>query len=256
MICESSKGVLTGAIQIHETPTGFEVDTPQEQVDEFMVHHLTVTGRLPKSSDLAEGRYLMGTLTEHDRERVGLVRKSLIEEFHTETPSELMSVDMAVSSYFRAMYATRMEMQSLHQATDYPMEMFEIMAKGVQPYIHACQNQLLRTLTALRSRMPGSPLRTSITVRHFSKTEVNIQLWGHPLKLALREITETKERRIHLTEIKQTMSKYGNGLDPASISNADVAYALQRLGVTDKTHTFDGNRYNITREQVDALLKT
>jgi hypothetical protein len=250
------QGVLAGIIQIHETPTGFQVDTPEEQVDEFVMHHLAVTGRLPTSSDLAEGKFLMGALTEHDRERVSNVRKNLMEEFHAESPSELMLVDVAVSSYFRAMYATRMEMQSLHQATDYPMEMFEIMAKSVQPYIHACQNCLERTLKALRSCRRDSTLPTGITVRHSSKTEVNVRVWGHPLKLALHEITKTKERSIHLNEIKETMTKYATGLDTASLPNADIAYVLQSLGLRDKTHTLDGNRYNITREQANALMKS
>jgi hypothetical protein len=83
-----------------------------------------------------------------------------------------MLIDMVVSNYFRAMYATTLEMESILRATDYPMEMFEVNAKAVQPYINACQNQFLKTLDALRSRRPGFAPHNSVTYRTFTRTDI------------------------------------------------------------------------------------
>jgi hypothetical protein len=132
------------------------------------------------------------------------------------------------------------------------MEMFEVNATGVQPYINACQNQFLKALRALKSSKE-KPL-PHITYQTFTKTDINLQSWGLPLLQALEEITEKKEDDIDLDEIKQTMTKYANSPDIETIPNAWIGYALRKYGLTSKTHTTNGNQYNISKDQVHQLL--
>jgi hypothetical protein len=75
------QGVLEGAIQIHETDYGFMVDTPMEKVKEFVRNHPKFQVMQPAPSELKQGRFLLGTVTDWEKERVNLVRKSLIDEF-------------------------------------------------------------------------------------------------------------------------------------------------------------------------------
>jgi hypothetical protein len=78
--------------------------------------------------------------------------------------------------------------------------------------------------------------------------------WGLPLLLALAEITEKKEERIDIDEIKQTMAKFTDEPSPEIIPNAWIGYALGYYGFTDRIHVTEGNQYNISREQVQAIL--
>jgi hypothetical protein len=50
-----------------------------------------------------------------------------------------MLIDMAVSNYFLAIYAARLEMEFILSATDYTMEISKLNVKGVRPYISACR---------------------------------------------------------------------------------------------------------------------
>jgi hypothetical protein len=244
------KGVLSGSIQIHETEHGFEVDTPQDKVAEFVRKHL----RSPKMEDLREGLFLLCSLRGIMKERVRLLREAMIGEFAAKDPSDIMLIDMAVSNYYRAMYATRLETESMLSGADYPMEMLEVYAKGVQPYINACQNQFLKLLDALRFRKPASTSHSSITYRTFTRTDINLDQWGPSLLLALSEITNEKEEDIGLNEIKQAMVKHSVGINVADIPNEWVGLALRRYGFTDKVHTSDGNHYNISRREVQFAL--
>jgi hypothetical protein len=245
------QGILEGAIQIHETEYGFMVDTPMEKVKEFVRNHPKVQALQPAPSELKEGRSLLGTITDWEKERINLVRKSLIDEFQAEKPSDLMLVDLAVSNYVRAMYATQTEMESIRYADHYRMEMYEIMMEGLQPYIHACQNQLLRVLRALEARR-----QAATTFRHetYSRTDINLETWGLPLLLALAKITEKKQQEIDIDEIKHAMATHLQGLNAEAIPNSWIGYGLDRLGFKEKIHVSDGNRYNINREHVLALL--
>jgi hypothetical protein len=244
------KGVLSGSLQIHETENGFEMDTPQDKVAEYVRQRLGS----PKVEDLREGRFLLCSLSGNTKEQVKFLREALIDEFDAENPSDLMLIDMAVSNYFRAMYAARLETESILWATDYPMETFEVNAKGVQPYINACQNQFLKTLDALRSRRLASTPHNSITYRTFTRTDINLDQWGPSLLLALSEITNEKEEDIGLDEIKQAMTKGLNSINVADIPNAWIGHALRRYGFTNKVHTSDGNHYNIPRREVQLVL--
>ena len=247
------QGVLEGAIQIHETDYGFMIDTPMEKVNEFVQNHPKIQAMQPSPDDLRKGWFLLGAIVDWEKNRVSLVRNSLIEEFQAEKPSDLMLVDLAVSNYVRAMYATMTEMQSIRYADHYRMEMYEIMMEGLQPYIHACQNQLLRVLRELRARKQSFPQRT-FTHETYSRTDINLENWGLPLLLALGEITENKEQEIGIGEIKLAMAKYTKGLGVEAIPNAWIGYMLGRFGFTEKTHVTKGTHYNINREHVLALL--
>lgn len=245
------QGVLEGRIQIHETEYGFNVDTPDEKVMEYVLNHPKYRDMAPAPEDLKEGMFLLGTITDWERERVNLVRKSLIEEFQAETPSDFMLVDLAVSNYVRAMYGTLMEMQSMRLADDYRMEMFEIIKEGPQPYIHSCQNQLLRVLTSLRARRQAA---NTFSYETCSRTDINLENWGTPLLLALADITEKKEQEIDIDEIKIAMTKYAQELNIQSIPNSWIGYALNQFGFKEKVHVSKGNRYNIARTRVLTLL--
>ena len=245
------QGVLQGKIQIHQTPNGFMIDTPEDKVKEFVQNHPKFQAMQPAPDDLRKGWFLIGTVTDWDKERVNLVRKSLIDEFHAQSPSDLMLVDLAVSNYVRAMYATQTEMESIRYADNYRMEMYEITMEGLQPYIHACQNQLLRTLTILQARKRTT---STFTYETYSRTDINIENWGTPLLLALAEITEKKEQGIGIDEIKSTMTKYVKELNIQSVPNSWIGYALNRFGFMEKIHVSDGNRYNIERTRVLTLL--
>jgi hypothetical protein len=85
------QGVLEGAIQIHEIDTGFMIDTPMEKVKGFVQSHPRFQKLHPASDELKEGKFLLGTITDWEKERVNFVRKSLIEEFHAETPCLLLA---------------------------------------------------------------------------------------------------------------------------------------------------------------------
>lgn len=245
------QGVLEGVIQIHETPYGFMVDTPMEKVKDFVQSHPTFRKLYPAPDELKEGRFLLGTVTDWEKERVNFVRKSLIDEFQAENPSDLMLVDLAVSNYVRAMYGTQTEMESIRYADHYRMEMYEIMMEGLQPYIHACQNQLLRVLTALRGRRQAN---TTFSYETYSRTDINLETWGIPLLRALADITEKKQEQIDIDEIKAAMSKYLDGTDTETIANTAIGYALIRYGFTSRIHVLEGNRYNINRDKVLRLL--
>jgi hypothetical protein len=244
------QGILEGAIKIHETENGFEIDTPRDKVAEYVRQHR----KPPTVEDLRQGRFLLGSVSVVAKEQVKLLREALIDEFGAEDPSDLMLIDIVVSNYYRAMYATKLEMESLLWATDDRMEMFEVNAKGAQPYINACQKQFLKTLDALRSRRPAPTPHNSITYRTFTRTDINLDQWGIPLLLALSEITNEKEEDIGLDEIKQAMSKHLNGFNVAEIRNAWIGHALRRYGFTDKVHTSEGNHYNIGRREVQLAL--
>jgi hypothetical protein len=242
------QGVMKGAIKIHETEHGFEIDTPPEEVDAY-IHF----NRGPsKANDLRNGCFLLSSVSISSKEEVKLLREFLIAEYEATSPSDLMLIDLIVSNYYRAMYATQMEMESILYADQYRMEMFEANATGVQPYINACQNQFLKTLRALKSSKE-KPL-PHITYQAFTKTDINLQSWGLPLLQALEEITEKKEENIDVDEIKQTMTKYATGYDTTKISNAHIGYALRDYGLTSKTHTTNGNQYSISKQQVHQLL--
>jgi hypothetical protein len=243
-------GVIDGSIQIHETENGFEIDTPQDKVAEYLRQHLG----LPTVEDLREGHFLLWFLGGNMKEQVRLLREAMIGEFAAKDPSDWMLIDMAVSNYYLAMYATRLETESMLSRTDYPMEMLEVYAKGVQPYINACQNQLLKILDALRLRRQRFTPYNSITYRSVSRTDINLNHWGIPLLLALFEITSKKEENIDLDEVKRAMAKHVDGINAADIPNEWVGHALRRYGFTEKVHTSDGNHYNITRRQVELVL--
>jgi hypothetical protein len=245
------QGVLEGRIQIHETPHGFKIDTPEDKVKEFVQNHPKFKAMQPAPDDLQKGWFLIGTVTNWEQERVNLVRKSLIDEFHAQNPSDLMLVDLAVSNYVRAMYATQVEMESIRYADNYRMEMYEIVMEGLQRYIHKCQNQLLRILTLLQARRRAT---NTFTYETYSRTDINLENWGKPLLLALAEITEKKEREIGIDEIKSAMTRYVQGLNIQSIPNSWIGYALNRFGFMEKIHVSDGNRYNIERTRVLTLL--
>ena len=245
------QGVLEGKIEIHETDYGFMIDTPEDKVKEFMQNHPKFQAMQPAPDDLQKGWFLIGTVTDWEQERVNLVRKSLIDEFHAENPSDLMLVDLAVSNYVRAMYATRTEMESIRYSDNYRMEMYEIVMEGLQRYIHTCQNQLLRTLTTLQARRRAT---STFTYETYSRTDINLENWGTPLLLALAEITEKKEQGIDIDEIKLAMTKYVQELNIQSIPNSWIGYALNRFGFMEKIHVSDGNRYNIERTRVLTLL--
>jgi hypothetical protein len=245
------QGVLEGVIQIHETNYGFIIDTPNDRVKEYVQGYPTFRKLHPAPDELKEGRFLLGTVTDWEKERVSFVRKSLIDEFHAENPSDLMLVDLAVSNYVRAMYATQTEMESIRYADHYRMEMYEIMMEGLQGYIHACQNQLLRVLTSLRARRQAT---STFSYETYSRTDINLENWGIPFLLALAEITEKKEREIDIDEIKSAMTKYVQEPNIQSIPNSWIGYALNRFGFREKVHVSDGNRYNIERARVLTLL--
>src|SRR5208282_781470 len=56
------EGVLEGAIQIHETDDGFEIDTPTERVKEYLQQHPHTKSKLPKVEDLMQGRFLTASV--------------------------------------------------------------------------------------------------------------------------------------------------------------------------------------------------
>ncbi|MGO9645879.1 MAG: hypothetical protein ACLPY5_14180 [Candidatus Bathyarchaeia archaeon] len=247
------QGVLEGKIEIHETDYGFMIDTPEDKVKEFVQNHPKFQAMQSAPDDLRRGWFLIGTVTDLDKERVNLVRKSLIDEFHAENPSDLMLVDLAVSNYVRAMYATQTEMESIRYADNYRMEMYEIMMEGIQPYIHSCQNQLLRVLTALRAGRQSSS-RSTFTHETYSRTKINLENWGLPLLLGLAEITQSKEQDIDIDEIKVAMAKYAKGVNAQNIPNHLIGYVLRDFGFTEKVHVREGNHYNIERGKVLTLL--
>jgi len=227
------------------------IDTPRQKVEEFVQSHPRFRKLQPAAEELKEGRFLLGTVADLEKERVSYVRKSLIDELHAENPSDFMLVDLAVSNYIRAMYAMKTEMESIRHADNYRMEMYEIMMEGLQHYIHACQNQFLRVLTTLRARR--QPASTFSYETH-SRTDINLENWGIPLILALADITENKQEHIDIDEIKNAMSKYLSGIDPETISNRAIGYALIRYGFTSRIHVLEGNRYTISRDQVLRLF--
>jgi len=247
------EGVLEGAIRIHETAAGFDIDTPFPQVEEYLRRHPKSKDWFSESDCLKDGSLLLGTSHEIWKENIRLVRDSLIDEYEASSPSDLMLIDLLTSNYFRVMNATRTEMETLWYAHDFSMEMFEIVHQGLQRYIHACQNQLLRVLSALQPRQ-GRFSGSAFTHETYTRTDINLENWGYPLLLALAEITEAKEHEIDIDEIKLTMSKHANGLSTQTIPNAWIGYALERFGFIEKIHVTEGNRYNIDRKRVLTLL--
>ena len=140
------QGVLEGAIRIHETTAGFDIDTQLPKVEEYFRRHPKSKDWFSESDCLKDGSLLLGTSHEIWKENIRLVRDNLIDEFEASSPSDLMLIDLLTSNYFRVMNATRTEMETLWYAHDFSMEMFEIVHQGLQRYIHTCQNQLLRVL--------------------------------------------------------------------------------------------------------------
>lgn len=125
--------------------------------------HPNVKNHLPNADDLKGGRFLLGTVHEVERNAVKLVRDSLVEEFEADCPTDFMLIDLLVSNYVRAMYAARVEGESIWFTDHYSMEMFEVMFQGVQPYIHACQNQMLKVLKFLKNNRPPTNVFTHET---------------------------------------------------------------------------------------------
>ena len=246
------QGVLAGKIEICETSGGFEITSPRETVWEYVRQHPEFKESLPRPEYLEEGGFLLGIVDKIIKERVKLVRDSLVAEFEADSPSDYMLIDLAVANYIRAMQATKMEMQSLWYADDYPYEMFEVVATGLQPYIHGCQNELMKVLSALRRQDQRSGI--SFTRRTYSRTEINLQNWGLPLLIALLEINGKKESKISIDEIKQTMLKNLPGVSSDDIHNEEIGYALRDLGFTDCLHTSTGNVYKIPKQTVQVLL--
>jgi len=48
--------------------------------------------------DLRKGWFLLGAVVDWEKNRVTLIRNSLIEEYQAEKPSDLMLIDLAVSN--------------------------------------------------------------------------------------------------------------------------------------------------------------
>jgi len=248
------RGILEGAIQIHETPDGFEVDTPPEKVAEYFLNHFRSNVRPSHQSDLAKGKFLLGTVDNFRKRRIANLRQNLIQEYAPKTASDFMLIDLAASNYARCMFATKLETECLWLGTEHVMEMFEVAVEGLQPYIHACQNQLLRTLRTLKATKQGAYAPGSFTYETYSRTRINVGKWGLPFLLALAEITEEKEQQIDIDEIKQTMRKFIDEPAPETIPNSWIGYALRYYGLTDKIHVTEGNQYNITKQQVHTIL--
>jgi hypothetical protein len=129
--------------------------------------------------------------------------------------------------------------------------MFEVVAEGLQPYIHSCQNQLLRVLRALDARSKNR-YGPSYSRETYSRTEINLEKWGMPLLFALADITEKKQEQIDIDEIKQAMTKYDQSLQ--KLPNSWIGYVMKQYGFKDKIHTLDGNQYNINKDEVQSLL--
>lgn len=246
-------GVLDGSLEIREDNNGFVFITPPDKIDAYVSQHPRFRNAIPAPDYLNEGVFLLDSVVDWEKERASFIRNSLVEEFQAETPSELMLVDMAVSNYIRLMHAARLEMESLRYA-DNRMEMFQVMMEGVEPYLHSCQNELLRVLGALKARRYGNSMANTLTYETYSRTRVNVQNWGLLLLLALAEITEQKDREIGISEIKEAMAKHLKGLGPDVITNSSIGYALRDYGFKEKIHLNDGNHYDIPRERVLTLL--
>lgn len=245
------RGILEGAIQIRETSDGFDVETPPAKVAEYFLKQFRSNVRPPHQSDLAKGKFLLGTVDNFRKRRIENLRQNLIQEYKPKTASDYMLVDLAASNYARCMFATKLETECLWLGTEHVMEMFEVAVGGLQPYIHACQNQLLKVLRTLKSNKQGT---SSFTYETYSRTKINIGKWGLPLLLALAEITEHKEREIDIDEIKQTMTKFMDEPGPETIPNSWIGYMLRHYRLTDKVHFTEGNQYNISKQQVEAIL--
>ena len=92
----------------------------------------------------------------------------------------------------------------------------------------------------------------AITYKTYTRTEINLGIWGVPFLLALQEITETKQHNISPHEIKTAMQKH---LETSlEIPNYYIGYALKHFGLNDKVHESDGNHYNISKQQLEAIL--
>jgi hypothetical protein len=165
-----------------------------------------------------------------------------------------MLIDLAVSNYFRAMFAARIEMRSLWYTKDYQIEMFDMITQGLQPYLHACQNQLLKVIGALKAGKQASYRTSTLTHETYSRTDINLDAWGLPLLLALADITKEKQEQIDIDEIKHAMARHLDDINAESIPNSWIGYALARYGFNNKIHLTNGNRYNIERARVLTLL--
>jgi hypothetical protein len=247
------EGVLEGAIKIHETAQGFDIDTPVDQVEQYLRQNPKSKNWFTVSDCLKDGSLLLGTSHEIWRDTIRVIRDDLIEEFEASSPSDLMLVDLLTSNYFRIMNATRTEMETLWYAHDFSMEMFEVVHQGLQEYVHECQNQLLRVLGTLRAKRREA-FGSGLTYETYSRTRVNLQNWGLLLLLALAEITEQREQQIGINEIKGVMAKHLKGLNSDDIPNSAIGYVLKDYGFKEKIHLNSGNHYDIPRKQVLALL--
>jgi hypothetical protein len=246
-------GILQGILHVRETEDGYEFDTSQEKIEEYLLQQMKLKGLLPEPDDLTEGRFLFGTVNKYEWEHVKVVRDRLIEEFGADSPTKMMLVDVAVSNYTRAMYATGME-YSLLWNTDRRYDMLELTHISLEPYIHACQNQLLKTVAALRASCERPPRNSWSMKLTYRRTDLNLQKWGRPLLHALRDVASDK-KEIDLDEVKLAMKRYADGIDVDSIRNSDIAYVMNELGFVKKIHTEHGNRYLIRKEEVEVLLR-
>ncbi len=61
------QGVLEGVIQIHETDTGFMIDTPDDKVNEFVENHPKIQAMQPAPDDLRKGWFLLGSIVDWEK---------------------------------------------------------------------------------------------------------------------------------------------------------------------------------------------
>jgi hypothetical protein len=246
------EGILSGHIEIHETPNGYMIDTDPVKVKDYVLQKLRIKNMLPRTDDLETGQFLLDCVPEWQREQLKAIRRRLIEEYG-QAPTTLMLIDNVIANYIRVMYATHMEMGMLwHQDCDY--ETFELAQAGLQPYIRDCQTQLIKSLNALKATRQGR-LGNSMSMQvTYRRTDLNLQKWGLPLLHALDDVASDR-KEIDLDEVKLAMKRYANGLDVNSVRNSDIAYAMNELGFVNKIHTEHGNRYIVRKEEVEVLLK-
>ena len=63
-----------------------------------------------------------------------------------------------------------------------------------------------------------------------------------------------EEKNKALTERLERLEAKYETLVTTKISNDSIGYVLRRFGFNDKVHRIDGNHYNISREEVQAIL--
>ena len=246
------QGILDDDIKIHETQNGYMIDTDPFKVKEYVLQQLKTKNMLPRTDDLETGQFLLSCVPEWQREQLKAIRRRLIEEYG-KTTMALMLIDLVISNYIRAMYATHMETGMIwNQDCDY--ETFELAHTGLQPYIRDCQNQLIKSLGALRDNQQGRSQNSLSMQLTYRRTDLNLQKWGLPLLQALGDVASDKEE-IGLDEVKLAMKKHADGLDIDSVRNSDIAYLMKELGFVNKIHIEHGNRYIVRKDEIEVLLK-